>query len=198
MLRCYWRRDFSRRLTDKAEVQDMPLSRIALSTLMLALWLAAGEDVGRAELFQVQQVQTHETSTYTQLRYGDEGLPFSEIAEQIAFDNEFVVLRLLGGFTTETNRELLDFYEREIPEALAKASASAGNLHNPALAPLLERFSAAFRSTRMFHEIEAGLAARGYSVERIEVEKFMAHTEESLHLFAGGLWLYLKETQDSR
>jgi hypothetical protein len=68
--------------------------------------------------------------------------------------------------------ELLNEFRSRFPELLADAFKSSGNMHNPKVLPLRLKFSECLVMTPTLAKINETLLAQGYSVKRIEFEKF--------------------------
>lgn len=120
----------------------------------------------------------------------DEGIPFNEAIDSIAFDEGPISIRVLQPLTELSRKEVIYYYETHTPEELKLALSSKGNLHNPALEPLSEQFAVAFRSTTQFLEMESKLLKAGYKVVQFSFEKFTLYEGR---LFVAEIWLGLQE-----
>lgn len=84
--------------------------------------------------------------------------------------------------------------KRKIPNELEKALASSGNLHNPTLRPLIKSFSAAFKTTQLFQEIETELQKGGYVSTIVEFEKYTINTKGTPKIWVADIWLRFDKT----
>ena len=102
-----------------------------------------------------------------------EGNNIPDIIELVYFYKDNFSIRILG-LPLETRKELNNYYKKTNPEKLNIALKSAGNynLHSPTLQPLKKDFNNAFKSTKLFKEIEATLKNKNYSISKISFEKF--------------------------
>lgn len=146
--------------------------------------------VATAELFELGAYDARAQSALIQLSYGAEhGRPFAEAIRDINLEADVVVIRLLGHFSDKTNVELLSYYHKKIPAELQAALGSSGNLHNPALRPLLTHFSAAFKETELYLSIEKELQKAGYQASSVEFEKYTINTKGSPQIWVADIWL---------
>jgi hypothetical protein len=102
------------------------------------------------------------------------GNSISDVFKVITFNEEAFTVRLIGESSEFTNQELLKFYQEKFPAQLQEALNSSGNLHNPAIAGVRDKFPEALQATSIFRQLEIELHALGYRVEKIEFEKFTA------------------------
>ena len=75
-------------------------------------------------------------------------------------------------------QELFDYYAQHYPEALEAATASSGNLHNPALRPLIPSFREAVRSTSHVAELGKLLERYDHRIVGVSFEKFSLRTRQ--------------------
>lgn len=108
----------------------------------------------------------------------ENGKTFNEILGTLYLSKDDLSVRILGVLPYKTQEELIAFYKREIPDVLSKSLKSSGNLHNPALSPLIRKFPDAFKNTVMYSEIEKTLKIKGYSPLQIDFEKFSINNKE--------------------
>ena len=81
-------------------------------------------------------------------------------------------IRIMSPLTDEAKVEIMAFYKKNLPNELMKALDSTGNLHNPALDPLIDSFVNALKSTTLFHTFETSIREKGYRVIKVRFEKF--------------------------
>lgn len=84
-------------------------------------------------------------------------------------------IRLLGKASEETIEKLTQYYEKNIPNEFKEALASSGNLHNPKLVPLLDKFGPALKSTKLYKSIEFELNKKSFILTDITFEKFVMY-----------------------
>lgn len=148
-----------------------------------------------AEQFQLSTTETREKYFFVQLQYGlGKGKAFSQILKEIEIEKDSVAVRILGEFSEISNRELISYYKKKIPNELEKALASSGNLHNPTLRPLIKSFSAAFKTTQLFQEIETELQKGGYVSTIVEFEKYTINTKGTPKIWVADIWLRFDKT----
>jgi hypothetical protein len=75
-----------------------------------------------------------------------------------------------GDTTVQT--ELLRQFEVDYPELLRNALASSGNMHNPRILPLRDKFSDALLKTPTLIKIERRMNSIGYTISSVSHEKF--------------------------
>jgi len=105
------------------------------------------------------------------------GSSAKDIFDVLNFSQTEYTIRLIGISSEKTNSELLKFYELKFPNELKAALNSSGNLHNPAIKPLSNKYELALKSTSMLKELEVELYTRGFLIKKIDFEKF--------HMFRG-------------
>ncbi|MDK1285819.1 hypothetical protein [Pseudoalteromonas umbrosa] len=101
-----------------------------------------------------------------------EGYQAKDTFKVLEFTRKEFSLRLIGQSSEKTNNELLEFYKQNYSSELVAAKKSSGNLHNPALHPLMKAYDQALKSTTLFQDINIELSKRGYVVSEIDFEKF--------------------------
>ena len=88
--------------------------------------------------------------------------------------------------------ELLNEFNSRFPNLLADAFKSSGNMHNPKVLPLRSKFSECLLRTPTLTKINQALFAEGYSVKRIEFEKFSINKEKKTTPFHAISWLIVE------
>ena len=92
--------------------------------------------------------------------------------------------------------EILDYLAQHYPKALRVASASSGNLHNPALRPLMRGYSEAILATSFVSELAKVLAKYGHRIVDVSFEKFMMRTDRKPPDFSAITWLQLEKLSE--
>ena len=100
------------------------------------------------------------------------GLSLKAVLNGLQLRDASLAIRILGPLSNISKSEILEYYQQEIPKELKAASNSAGNLHNPALAPLLGMFVQALESTSFYKELLLVAKLNGYKIDRVDFEKF--------------------------
>jgi hypothetical protein len=148
-----------------------------------------------AEDFKLGKNETRGRHTLIELYYGHgKGAPFAEVLEQAEINRALVFIRIIGEVSSKTSRELLSFYKEEMPRELEDALASSGGMDDPAVLPLQTSFDKAFMSTKLFKEIEIELQKLGYSLNKIDFEKFILDTKDSPQIRVADIWLKFEKT----
>ena len=101
------------------------------------------------------------------------GYEVKDIFRVLEMSHKKCSIRLLGEASEETIDELTQYYEKNIPNEFKEALASSGNLHNPMLVPLLDRFRPALKSTKLYKSIEFELNKKSFILTDITFEKFI-------------------------
>lgn len=123
---------------------------------------------------------------------------FRTLEEALASLEEARVVQSIGLYpmarsvSEQMQWELLVFFRRHFPDELEAAAASAGNLHNPQLAPLMAGYARAVRATSYVARLEEILAAHGYRVVDVSFEKFSMSTQLPSPTFSAATWLVLE------
>ncbi|MFK8011488.1 MAG: hypothetical protein AB8B80_05570 [Marinicellaceae bacterium] len=97
------------------------------------------------------------------------------------------------GSSKKINTDLARYFKEKIPEEFAKAILSSANLHNPALVPLQNNLTIAFKNSQFFKNIETQLAIRDLYVVEFHFEKFMMFDTNEPYLFNVDIWLRIKK-----
>lgn len=92
--------------------------------------------------------------------------------------------------------ELLDYLAQHYPKELRAASSSSGNLHNPALRPLMRGYSEAVLATSYVAELAKVLAKHGHRIVRVGFEKFSMRTDRKPPEFTAITWLLLEKLSE--
>lgn len=100
---------------------------------------------------------------------------------------------LLGGEKNRTHQEVALYFKKEIPSEFRKALESSGNLHNPALKPLTDRFIKAFKITQLYVSIKESLKGSGYYATNIKFEKFEIFKSTEPYEFHADIWVYFEK-----
>ena len=144
----------------------MRISALAISLLILPV-LAIGAE------YSVGEYRRYGSSNYLEIdRIPQGGKSFDIIMSLISPTHEDFSIRILSPLTDEAKIDIMQFYKKNLPDELRKALGSTGNLHNPALDPLIDSFSNALKATTLFHTFETSLREKGYRIVKIEFEKF--------------------------
>ena len=91
--------------------------------------------------------------------------------------------------TEHFQKQLLATLKEQASEQLTEAMESSGNLHNPALRPLMDVLSGAVLTLPIVQDIAGELAGAGLKVSDASFEKFFLHKEESGTKILFFLWL---------
>jgi hypothetical protein len=97
---------------------------------------------------------------------------FENIMSLLALSNRDLHIRILPGLSEEAQREILIYFQANVPEAVAIAKSSKGNLNNPAILPLSKAFPLAVKTTSYYKELESGIAKIGFGTCELSYEKF--------------------------
>ena len=119
------------------------------------------------------------------------------LTDFLAVRNKSVPLKHINYWTHFNNdptvqAELLNEFRLRFPDLLADAFKSAGNMHNPMVLPLRSKFSECLLKTPTLIKINEALLAQGYSVKRIEFEKFSIDKEKKATPFHAISWLIIE------
>ncbi len=98
----------------------------------------------------------------------------------------------LGAFLTGDDKlqaELLDALHSDAPQALKKALASPGKIHDPALDPLTKPFKAALLETSLARVANAALAKQGLAITDISMEQFYIDKTQKPPRLCASVWL---------
>ncbi|MBQ4889380.1 hypothetical protein J8L86_05940 [Shewanella sp. MMG014] len=110
------------------------------------------------------------------------GSSIAEVFEVITYREREFTVRLIGQSSELTNQELLTFYQTHYPIELEAAFKSSGNLHNPAINGVRDKFPEALKSTTIFKQLLIELNKLGYEVTNIEFEKFTAYKKHGISI----------------
>ena len=102
------------------------------------------------------------------------GSSIADVFKVITYTEKSFTVRLIGESSEFTNQEIVKFYQDNYPLELKEAFNSSGNMHNPAIAGVREKFPEALATTTIFQQLKIELDKLGYRVEKIEFEKFTA------------------------
>jgi hypothetical protein len=125
-----------------------------------------------ASNFSLRSSSAALTNSSIELLMNPEGQTLYKVIAPLTISSMEVSIRILHPLDKNTNLELLKYYERQMPNELKDALGSKGNLHNPALKPLIEEFAQAIRDTEFFAAINRDLGRLGYFVNSVNFEKF--------------------------
>ena len=106
-------------------------------------------------------------------------------------NHEDFSIRILSPLTKSAKTEIMSYYEKHLPAELKLALNSSGNLHNPAMNPLIEKFVDALKVTTLFEQYETTINGKGYVVSKIGLEKF---TMSNGDLFVAEITIKCKKT----
>jgi hypothetical protein len=116
----------------------------------------------------------------------DRSIPFKHITFWTYFNNAPAV-----------QGELLSEFKSRHPDILADAFKSSGNMHNPKVLPLHSKFSECLLKTPTLTKLNEVFLKHGYSVKRIEFEKFWIDKEKKATTpFHAVIWLILEPNVD--
>lgn len=82
-------------------------------------------------------------------------------------------------------KELYQQFEKDCPDLLADALRSAGNMHNPKVIPLWQKFSESMLRTPTFKKIAEQLKEYGYTIKQVGCEKFSIIKDKDPPTFFG-------------
>jgi hypothetical protein len=153
----------------------MRIVALTISLLIFPIWTFGSEYV-------LGEYRRYGSDNYLELFSVSQGGPCQNAAQRgQSFElimglispsaNEFSI-RITSPLTEEAEAEIMSFYKKNLPNELEKALRSAGNMHNPALVPLVDSFVNAFKATTLFHTFETTIREKGYKVIKVEFEKF--------------------------
>lgn len=97
---------------------------------------------------------------------------FGYLLSLLDLSDDDLHIRILPGLTVEAKREVLEYFQLKMPDAVAVAKRSKGNMHNPAISPLAQAFAEAVRSTHYYKELIAGIEKVGFGNCKENYEKF--------------------------
>ena len=119
----------------------------------------------------------------------DKSVPLKHITYWKYFNNDPIV-----------QAELLNEFKSRFPDLLTDAFKSSGNMHNPKVLPLRWKFSECLLRTPTLAKINEALQVLGYSVKRIEFEKFWIDKEKKTTPFHAISWLIVEpiETEEAQ
>ncbi len=110
------------------------------------------------------------------------GSSIAEVFEVIVYREREFTVRLIGESSEFTNQELLTYYQNNYPVELESAFKSSGNMHNPAISGVRDKFQEALKSTTIFKHLLIELNKLGYKVAKIEFEKFTASKKHGISI----------------
>lgn len=143
--------------------------KIAVLTIILLIFpiLTFGTE------YKIGEYRRYGSENYLEIgRISQGGQSFELIMNLIDPYHDDFSIRIMSPLTEEAKFEIIGFYKKNIPDDLKKALDSTGNLHNPALGPLINSFSNAFKTTTLFHAYATAIREKGYNVITIDFEKF--------------------------
>lgn len=85
--------------------------------------------------------------------------------------------------------EIFSYLQNNHPSELAKALASAGNMHNPAVKQLREPFKEAILNSEYIREINTSFSNRCERITEVIIEKFFINKKVAQPKFESFLWL---------
>jgi hypothetical protein len=143
-----------------------------------------------ADDFTLSSTESRENYYFIQLQHGlGKGSKFTDIFKKIDVDKDDIAIRIVGGFSDTTNKEIISYYKRVIPIEFEKAIKSSGNLHNPTLKPLIKSFSSAYKTTQLFQDIDTELNNSGYTSTKIGFEKYTINAKGAPKIWVADIWL---------
>lgn len=107
-----------------------------------------------ASNFNLRSSSATLTDSSIELTMNSEGQTLYNVVGPLNLSSMVLSIRILHPLDKNTNQELLKYSKGQMPNKLKGALASKGNLHNPALKPLIEEFTQAISSTEFFAAIE--------------------------------------------
>jgi len=123
--------------------------------------------------YKLGEYRRYGSDNYLEIgRISKGGQSFELIMSLIDHYHEDFSIRIMSPLTDTAKLEIMGFYRKNLPDELKKALDSTGNLHNPALDPLIDNFSNALKATTLFHTFETSIRGKGYTIIKIELEKF--------------------------
>jgi len=93
--------------------------------------------------------------------------------------------------------ELLKELRSNYTKLLADALKSSGNIHNPKVLPLRSKFSECLLKTPTLSKINKVLFVHGFSVTRVEFEKFWIDKEQQTQTFHAIIWITIEPQVDA-
>ncbi len=153
--------------------------------LLLSSQAVAGE-------WAVKMFGDNQSRAYIKL-VSEGGASFTEAVDKVPESINSISIRVLcclnSSYSEKINYELVNYYTKNIPEQFDQAMKSSGNLHNPALSPIHEYFTKAFKSTTLYAEIASVLGAKGYKLVDINYEKLLVFSNKEPYVFHADVWL---------
>jgi hypothetical protein len=171
-----------------------------MKNLLCILFLSVFAVKASGQKFELSKSQSKEGDAFIEIQYQTStGKSFAQILSDISVKQDKVSVRLLGGFSPQTSKELYACYETKIPRELQAAFKASGNLHNPTLAPLIRLFPSAYKTTTVYRGIERALGKLGFTVTSIIHEKYTLYTKASPRIWVADIWLaFAKSTGDDK
>ena len=105
-------------------------------------------------------------------KFSGSSTSFENLMSLLVLSNHDLRVRILPGLSQEAQKEILEYFQANMPESVAAANRSAGNLHNPAILPLKNTFPLAVKATSYYKELESGIAKVGFGACELSYEKF--------------------------
>lgn len=97
---------------------------------------------------------------------------FENLMSLLVLSNNALNIRILPGLSQEAQKEILEYFQANMAEAVSVAKRSVGNLNNPAVLPLKNALPIAIRITSYYKELESGVAKVGFGNCELHYEKF--------------------------
>ncbi|MGL5668777.1 MAG: hypothetical protein ACRDD9_21955, partial [Shewanella sp.] len=89
--------------------------------------------------------------------------------------------------------ELQTYLQQHYPQVFADSLASAGNIHNPKVVALRERFKEAVLASGFVKQINSDFSGRCESITSVDIEKFFITIQSSSPQFEAMLWLKIEQ-----
>jgi hypothetical protein len=122
--------------------------------------------------FELRSSIITDNDSFLDLQTSQSGLSVIQISNSLDINSKELNVRIISPFNQSTKSELIHYYKTIIPVEFNAALASSGNLHNPALIPLMTKFEAALSSTNFYMNLAKELSQVGYIIEYVQFEKF--------------------------
>jgi hypothetical protein len=106
-----------------------------------------------------------------------------------------IFIGLVLDHDARAQNEILKFLHGHYPNELSEAMKTAGNMHNPRVMPLRKPFEEAVMATSFIKNVQADLAKIGYTISRVEIEKFVFIKQS--HSFSAGIRLITKQNSET-
>ena len=144
-----------------------------MRTLLLLLGLAFVSTAAHGAQYKIGEFIPKPLDNYLEIgRVVAGGVSFGRMLDLTKPSGQSLTIRIMSPLTDEGKREVVKYFQDEIPRDLEAARKSKGSLHDPLIHPLIYRLADAVRTTTEYHVIEANLQKRGYRVVAVGFEKF--------------------------